>query len=58
MIIPAEYFDILGFPMFIILLIAGIRLWKTEKKTAALVTTCAILGLLADGYILVTNFLF
>lgn len=57
MMIPPEYFDILGFPLFIILFIVGYKLRKTEKFASRFCMLLAILGFIADGYILITNFI-
>ena len=51
MVVLAEQFDIAGFPLFIILLITGIQL------SSAIVIAISIMGLLADGYSLFTNFI-
>jgi hypothetical protein len=55
--IPPEYFDIVGFALFIGLLITGIKIRKKEKTASIFVVTVAILGLLADGYIIINKFI-
>jgi len=55
--IPPEYFDIPGFILFIVLLISGISIIKREKVAAIIAIGVSILGLIADGYSLITNFI-
>jgi len=55
--IKAELFDIAGFILFIILLILGISIIRTEELISALIITISIMGLLADGYSILTNFI-
>ena len=57
MIIPPQYFDIAGFVLFIGLLICGIKIVKEERTEGIFVISVAVLGLLADGYSLITNFI-
>ena len=57
MIIPAQYFDIAGFLLFIGLLICGIKILKKERTNGIFVIGVALLGLIADGYSLLTNFI-
>lgn len=54
--IPAQYLDIPGFLLFVLLLITGISILKREKVAAWIVIGVAVLGLIADGYSLITNF--
>lgn len=55
--IQPEIFDIPGFVLFIILLISGISIIKREKVAAWIAIGVSILGLIADGYSLITNFI-
>ncbi|HTY43889.1 MAG TPA: hypothetical protein VMC80_01470 [Patescibacteria group bacterium] len=55
--IKAELFDVAGFILFIILLILGISIIRTEELISALIITISIMGLLADGYSILTNFI-
>lgn len=57
MIIPPYYFDVVGFPMFIILFIVGWRMRKENKFGSIYCILLSVLGLLADGYSLITNFI-
>jgi len=56
-IIPAEYFDIPGFFLFIVLLISGISIVQREQVAGIIAIGISGLGLLADGYSLITNFI-
>jgi len=56
-IIPAELFDIPGFFLFIVLLVTGISVVQREQTVGMIVIGIACLGLLADGYSLLTNFI-
>lgn len=57
----AEFFDIFGFMGFAILLFLGIKVLKSKDKSirkyGAIVLAIAILGLIIDGYIVLTNFI-
>ena len=55
--IPAEYFDILGLVGFLALLIFGIKLRKRKKKIAWAIIIISVLGLVIDGYVVVTHFI-
>lgn len=55
--IPAEYFDIAGFFLFIVLLISGISIVEREQVAGSIMIVISSLGLLADGYTLVTKFI-
>jgi len=55
--IPAQYLDIPGFILFVVLLISGISILKKEKVAAWIAIGVAVLGLIADGYSLITNFI-
>lgn len=54
--IKAELFDVAGFILFIILLISGISIIPKDVLISSVVITISILGLLADGYSIITNF--
>jgi len=54
--IKAEFMDIFGFVGFLILLILGISLLKIAKKRAILLIIISCIGLLVDGYIVVTTY--
>jgi hypothetical protein len=57
--ISAEFFDIFGFIGFLILLTAGISLLKIKnaKKQALIIITISLIGLIVDGYVILTNFI-
>jgi hypothetical protein len=55
--IKAELFDIPGFLLFIILFVTGISIVQREQIAGIIVISIACLGLLADGYSLITNFI-
>lgn len=55
--IQPEIFDIPGFILFVVLLISGISIIKREKVAAIIALGVSILGLIADGYSLITNFI-
>jgi hypothetical protein len=55
--ISAEFFDIFGFLAFLILLGTGISLLKKAKKHAIIVIVISIIGLLVDGYIVISTYL-
>jgi len=55
--IPPEYFDVIGFALFIGLLITGIKIRKKEKTASIFVIIVAVLGLIADGYIIISKFI-
>ena len=54
--IPAEFFDIFGLIGFAILLIVGISIRKKVKKEALIVIIISIIGLIVDGYVVLTKF--
>jgi len=55
--VSAEFMDIFGLIAFIILLIIGISLLKVAKKRAIVLIIISVLGLIVDGYIVLTNFI-
>jgi hypothetical protein len=55
--IQAKYFDIIGFPAFIILLILGIYLIKKDEMISITIIIISILGSIVDGYSVITNFI-
>ena len=55
--VNAEFFDIFGFIGFSILFITGISLLKKSKKQAFVILVISLIGLLVDGYIVLTNFI-
>lgn len=56
-----EFFDIFGFIGFAILLFSGIKILKSKdrsiKKYGMIILIISILGLIIDGYIILTNFI-
>jgi hypothetical protein len=57
MIVPAQDFDVVGVLMFVVLLIIGISLRKKETNASMVIVMIAILGLIADTYSVITNFI-
>ena len=55
--IKAEIFDIPGFFLFIILLVVGISVVQREQLFGFIAIGISCLGLLADGYSIITNFI-
>lgn len=55
--IQAKYFDILGFPAFIILLILGIYLIKINEAISIMIMVISFFGCVIDGYSVITNFI-
>jgi hypothetical protein len=53
--ISPEYFDLLGIATFGMLLYVGISRIKKEKIFAILLIVIGVLGLLIDGYSIITN---
>ena len=53
----AEFFDIFGFIGFLILLGIGISLIKINKKKAIIIIAISLIGLIVDGYIVLTKFM-
>jgi len=58
MITPA-FFDIFGFIGFLILFTLGISLYsiKKVKKQALIIIAISLIGLIVDGYVILTNFI-
>ena len=52
-----EFFDIFGLIVFSVLLILGISLRKIARKRALVIIGISIIGLLVDGYIVISNFI-
>jgi len=55
--VPPQNFDVIGVLMFIVLLIVGISLRKRETNASMIIVMIAILGLIADTYSVITNFI-
>lgn len=55
--VEAEFFDIFGFVGFLILLIMGISMVKKVGIKAWIVIIISIIGLVIDGYIVLTKFI-
>jgi hypothetical protein len=55
--VPPQNFDVVGVFMFIVLLIVGISLRKRETNASMIIVMIAILGLIADTYSVITNFI-
>jgi len=55
--IQPQIFDIAGFALFVGLLICGIKVVKKERINGLFVIGVAVLGLIADGYILINKFI-
>jgi len=54
--LPAEFFDIFGFIGFLILLVTGVSIRKKVRKEALVIIVISLIGLIVDGYIVLTNF--
>jgi len=52
-----EFFDIFGFMGFLILTSIGISLIKIAKKRAIALIAMGFMGVIIDGYIVITNFI-
>jgi hypothetical protein len=57
MVVPAQNFDVVGLFMFVVLLIVGISLRKKELNASMIIVIIAVLGLIADSYSVITNFI-
>ncbi len=55
--IDAEFFDIFGFIGFVILLITGISIRNKVKKQSLIIIIISLIGLIVDGYIVLTKFI-
>jgi len=58
--IEPEVFDIFGIFVFVVLFATGISLWKKygkDKKETWIVLTISVLGLIVDGYIVLSKFI-
>ena len=55
--VSAEFFDVFGFLGFLILLSIGLSIRKKVKKEAWIIIIISLLGLIIDGYIILTNFI-
>jgi len=57
----AEFMDIFGFMGFAILFFSSTRILKSRdksiKKYGAIILAISIIGLIVDGYIVLTNFI-
>jgi len=53
----AEFMDIFGFVGFISIFIIGFSLIKIVKKRALILIVISLIGLLVDGYIVLSNFI-
>jgi len=55
--IKAEFFDIFGFMGFILLLIIGVSIINEVGTKAWIVIIISLIGLIVDGYIVLTKFI-
>jgi hypothetical protein len=55
--IRPEFMDIFGSIGFLILLITGISIRKKVKIQSWIIIVISIIGLIVDGYIVITNFI-
>lgn len=57
--IPAQYFDIIGLFVWIVLFYIGMKVIKEKKLKSYgyILILIAILGMIVDGYIVITNFI-
>lgn len=55
--VSAEIFDIFGFIGFLILLFTGLSIRNKVKKASWIIIIISSLGLVIDGYIILTNFI-
>lgn len=55
--VSAEFFDIFGFIGFLILLIIGLSIRKREKLASWIIIAISVIGVIVDGYIILTNFI-
>ena len=55
--IKAEFFDIFGFMGFILLLIIGVSIINEVGTKAWIVMIISLIGLIVDGYIVLTKFI-
>jgi len=57
----AEFMDIFGFIGFVILLLLGIRILKSTdqsiRKYGVIIIVISVIGIIVDGYIVLTNFI-
>ena len=54
--IDAKYFDIFGLAGFLILFFIGLSIKKVYKKRAWVVILISLIGIVVDGYVVLTNF--
>ncbi|MBU1252657.1 MAG: hypothetical protein KJ905_00290 [Nanoarchaeota archaeon] len=54
--IDAKYFDIFGLAGFLILFFIGLSIRKMFKGRAWAVIIISLIGIVVDGYIVLTNF--
>lgn len=55
--ISAEFMDIFGFAGFVSIFTIGFSLIKIVKKRAFILIIISLIGLLVDGYIVMSNFI-
>jgi len=55
--ISAEFFDIFGLVGFLILLITGWIIRKRERTASLIIMIISLLGIIIDGYIVITRFI-
>ena len=55
--VNAEFFDTFGFIGFLILLIIGISVIDIIKTKAFIIIIISLMGLIVDGYIILTKFI-
>ena len=55
--VKAEFFDIFGFIAFFILLVIGILIRDKVQIEAWIIIVISLIGLIVDGYIVLTKFI-
>jgi hypothetical protein len=55
--VKAEFFDIFGFFGFLTLFIVGMSVREIVKTEAIIIITISLIGLVVDGYIVLTKFI-